>query len=114
MDLVLKEHFERNLIFFLVFAEVDIAGAVDSTEHILNAGRHFKHSAVCNGSIEGTVEAYIFIFFCIAIVYIADKFQWLHGSGIDITFIHIAYFIDPVVRWIGFAITHYMINNLAI
>lgn len=107
--LIVQEHGEGDFIAGFVFIEIDVTGVIDGRDHILYAGRHLKCAggAYCGGVFP--VKAHVIVFLVAAFVDIADKAHGEQGGGIDIAFVAVAHFEEPVVRAVGFTIAHYVV-----
>lgn len=109
VHLVIEEHGKGYLISGFVFVKVDVTGVIDGADHILDAVRHLKSAVGAGGGACFAVEAYVIVNLVTAFADVADEADGQHGGGIDITFVFIAHFKDPVVCAEGFALSYYVI-----
>ncbi len=107
--LIVEEHGEGDLIAWFVFIEIDVTGVIDRGNNVLNAGGDLKCAGGAHGGGVFPVEAHVIIFLVTAFVDISDKSHGKQGGGIDVTFVAVAHFEEPVVRAVCFTIAHHMI-----
>src|SRR5690606_16302946 len=92
------EHGERYFVTRLVFGKIDVPGVVNGADHILYAVRHLERTVGAGGGAGFAVEAHVVIDLVPAFTDVADKTDRQQGGRIDVAFIAVAHFEDPVVR----------------
>ena len=74
INLIVEEHIKRDLIIYLVFAEINITCIINHAYYILHAICNFEDPIGTCCSICRLVKSYIVVYLMPPLIYISDKF----------------------------------------
>lgn len=111
VSFIIQKHVKRDLVIHFIFVEINIACIIRGADHILYAGSDFKYSFCAHGRTCFVVEGNIIVKPGSALVYITNKFQRQHGSGINVRLIPVANAIKIIKKRIRRPRTCAMING---